>query len=158
MSSERESQEARKDFARRLRRLIDAAQINQNELSRQLDLSHSAIGDWFTKFALPSAETLVRMFKLPAFKHVSAEYLLTGDGPQLKSVAVRSQQAYDLGGITALTQAAEEVDRLKRAWYEAHAVRGTTASDDAQRAARAVETVEAVRKATSHRRTGKRPA
>ena len=119
MPKDRDEQEARREVVRRLRLILDRTEMSQTHLARRLGQAPSAVSDWFTKNALPSGETLVRMFQLPEFRNVSAEWLLTGQGSAVKGTNIPAQKAYDLGAVTALTQALDEIERLRDMWTAA---------------------------------------
>lgn len=117
---DRKEEEARKAVVRRLRLILDTVGMSQTELARRLGQAQSGVSDWFTKYALPNGETLVRMFGLSAFRPISADWLLTGSGSMLRGEAVGPQRAYELSGAAALTQAIEEVEALRAGLLAGH--------------------------------------
>jgi predicted XRE-type DNA-binding protein len=127
----------RRVVIKNLRMVLQDKSVTQTELSRLLEVAHSGVSDWFVKGALPSVETLVKMFRLPLFRHVSLEWLLTGEGSMLRTGNIPGEQAHYLGGVAALGEAAREIEHMKQLWVSQVSVKERDAAQQAVEAAQA---------------------
>lgn len=97
--------EMRRAFAARVEWRMRALDITQSALARQLEISQTTISRWFSAkagYAIPEGTTMIL---LPKLLGVSADWLLLGEGPMVRTDAGEAQ-AFQEGAKTAYAEVA----------------------------------------------------